>query len=365
MIATEPTVISFPLERPLLRARWRDTVAGNNPTLPFFVAGDENRLVSSVCQSEMAVFDLGNPVLLVGPSGCGKTSLALHLAARQVISMGLVQQVGAVKYLPGVDFARGYAEASAADDMQPFRAEFDETPVLIIDDLHSMADKASAQEELAARIDARTDARLPTLLTCRRLPPEIRTFRPRLTSRALHGLTIPVRPPREESRRLILRELAMIHDVDLSEPLLDSLDRGLDDDVAVRALDAALKQVSLWCRMNDAGVCQAAIDSAIGSASNNDDLSLGRICRVVARLSGLKTADLRSSSRKQSVVRARSLAILVARRQTNNSLDQIGKYFGGRDHSTVLHAIRKTESLLESDSDLHQTLSDVTEKLFS
>jgi chromosomal replication initiator protein len=364
MIATQPTVTSFPLERPLLRARWRDTLAGNNPTLPFFVAGDENRLVTSVCQKESALFELGNPVLLIGPSGCGKTSLALHLAAKQVISMGQVQQVGAVKYLPAVDFARGFAEASAADDMPPFRAEIDDAPVLVIDDLHLIADKASAQEEIASRIDTRTDAMRPTLITCRRLPPEIRTFRPRLVSRTLHGLTLPIHVPKGESRRLILRELAMIHDVTLDESLLSRLDDGLDDKLPVRGLDAAVKQLSLWCRMNDASTSEAAIQSAIDGTSRGDDLSLAKICRVVARRSGLKTADLRSSSRKQSVVRARSLAMLIGRRQTTNSLDQIGKYFGGRDHSTVLHAIRKTEALIESDADLHQTLSDVSEKLF-
>ncbi len=365
MIVAESSIVSFPLERPVLRARWRDTVAGNNPTLPFFVAGEENRLVTSVCQNDLAVFDLGNPVLLVGPSGCGKTSLALHLAARQAIAMGLVQQVDTVKYLPGADFARRYAEASAVDDMLPFRVAIDEAAVLIIDDLHTMSDKSSAQEELAARIDTRTNDQRPTLLTCRRLPPEIRSFRPRLISRSLHGLTLPIRQPQGDSRRLILRELAMMHDVDLPEPLLVSLDTGIDDDLSVRALDAAIKQVSLWCRMNNSAVNQDAIDSAIGSTSRDEMISLGRICRVVARLSGLKTVELRSSSRKQSVVRARSLAMLVSRRQTDNSLDQIGKYFGGRDHSTVLHAIRKTESLLETDSDLHQTLTDVSEKLFS
>jgi chromosomal replication initiator protein len=363
MIVTQSTVTSFPLERPLLRARWRDTLAGNNPTLPFFVAGDENRLVTSVCQQDSALFEFGNPVLLIGPSGCGKTSLALHLAVRQVISMGKVQQTGAVKYLPAVDFARGFADSSAADDMPPFRAEIDEAAVLVIDDLHLIADKPSAQEEIAARIDARTDAMRPTLITCRRLPPEIRTFRPRLVSRTLHGLTLPVQVPKGESRRLILRELAMIHDVILDESLLSLLDSGLDDKLPVRGLDAAVKHLSLWCRMNDASTNEAAIQSAIDSTTPGDDISLGKICRVVARRSGLRTADLRSSSRKQSVVRARSLAMLIGRRQTANSLDQIGKYFGGRDHSTVLHAIRKTEALIETDANLHQALNDVSEKL--
>ncbi|NNE01414.1 MAG: AAA family ATPase [Pirellulaceae bacterium] len=359
---SESTVVSFPLERPLLRQRWRDAQTGNT-ALPYFIAGDENRLALFACRSESSVFELGNPLLLIGPVGSGKTSIALHLAARQAIAMSLAHQTGVVKYLPAVDFAREYAEAANADDMPPFRASLDDAAILLIDDLHLIADKSPAQEELAARIDARTDALKPTVLTCRRLPSELRTMRPRLISRALNGLTISLRPPQGDARRLILRELAMVHDVQLSDELMERLDTGLNEELPVRSLDSAIKQISLWCRMNNALPCDEAITSAIETASRSDEVALGKITRTVARQMGLKTADLRSSSRKQSVVRARSLAMLIARRMTHKSLDQIGKYFGGRDHSTVLHAIRKTESLLADDIDLHQVLHDVTEKI--
>ena len=93
------------------------------------------------------------------------------------------------------------------------------------------------------------------------------------------------------------------------------------------------------------------------------DVDLGKITRTVARIWGHRTKELRSGSRKQSVVRARSLAMLLARQMTSLSLDKIGDYFGGRDHSTVLHAIRKTQSLLEEDGDLTRMMQEATEKL--
>ena len=345
-----------------MRARWRDAQASNS-SLPYFIAGEENRLAGFVCQSETGVFELGNPLLLTGAVGTGKTCIALHLAARQAISMGIAANIESVKYLPAVDFAREYAEAASSDDMPPFRESIDNAPILVIDDLHLIADKTPAQEELAARIEARSNAQKPTLLTCRRLPSEVRSMRSRLVSRALHGLTIALSPPQGKARLLILAELAMTHDLSLDDVLLERLAEGLSDKLSVRALDAAMKQLSLWCRMNNAAVDAKAIENVINQSSQGSEVELSKITQTVARQMGIKTADLRSSSRKQTVVRGRSLAMYIARQATSKSLADIGKYFGGRDHTTVLHAIRKTESVLQDDVDLHRVFNEVNEKI--
>ena len=331
--------------------------------LPYFISGHENQLVTFVCQSDDSLFRLGNPLLLIGPAGVGKTAIALHLACREAILRSWGDDAAAVKYLSAVDFARGYAEAVNAEDVPPFRNELDEAPILVVDDLHLISDKASAQDELAARIDARTLAAAPTILTCRRLPSEIPKMRPMLVSRSLPGLTIPIRPPSGEARRLILRELAMQHAVELDAESLQSLDHGLSDHLSIRSLESSIKKINLWTRMNSCSVDERAIQAAIESTNPDDEIALSRITQAVAKLFGQKTTDLRSSSRKQSVVRARSLAMLLARKLTSKSLQQIGVYFGGRDHSTVLHAIHKTERMVQQDNELHQAMLDVTEKL--
>jgi chromosomal replication initiator protein len=355
-------VTSFPLERPTFRVRRRDT-PNHSGSLPYFIAGEENRLVAFVAQENSAIFALGNPILLVGPSGCGKTAIAMHLAARQAVAQSADERPADVLYYTAVDFARQYAEAIAADDLPPLRQQINETPILVIDDLQLISDKAAAQGELAMRIDERTQHGMPTLLTCRRLPSEIRGMRPILVSRVLPGLTIPISTPKADSRLLLLRELAVQFDLEVEDELLLALHSGLDSKLPVRSLEAAVKQVSLWCRMNNAAASLEAVQSAITIVGKAEEVSIPAIASAVARYFRMRLSDVRSSSRKQHLVRARSLSMLLARRLTSQSMQQIGSYFGGRDHTTVLHAIRKTESMLQQDADLRRAADEVSEKL--
>jgi len=360
--AGEEGLSSFPLERPLLRVRRRDPRRVDS-LLPYFIAGDENRLVSFVCRSEVPVFELGNPLLLIGPTGVGKSSIALHLAARQAVTMGIADTTGSVVFLPAVDFARRYAEAVAADDLPPLRSELEQALILVIDDLNLISDKPSAQEELATRIEARCQRGLPTILTCRRLPSEIRGMRPVLISRCSPGLTVSIKPPAMPARRMILRELAIYRSLAIEPEWLDQLASGLAANVPVRSLDAAIKEIDLQCRMRQSAPDEVAIQAVIDNVGRCQDLTLQQITASVAKRYRQKASDLRSGSRKQPIVRARSLAMFLARQLTSHSLHQIGDHFGGRDHSTVLHAIRKTESLLDHDTDLRCAMHDVTESL--
>lgn len=357
------TIQTFALERPTLKVRQRDAATKNVVRLlPYFITGNENRMVSFVCQSDSAI-SMGQPILLIGSTGNGKTAIAMHLAARACATLNLGDALGSVKYSTANDFAREYSEAIHTDDLPPLRKAIDDAPVLVIDDLQMLAGKNAAQEELAMRIDTRIALQKPTFLTCRRMPSETKGIRPRLASRTLMGLTLPINPPSGEARLMLLRELAVLRNVELSEDLIRLLDSGLAVDASTRDLDAAIKQIDLQARMKQSSVDARLISKTIESMRQGEEVEIAAIVRIVARLLGQKSKDLRSSSRKQSIVRARSLAMLIARRMTTMSLDQIGKYFGGRDHSTVLHAIRKTESQLSTDGELSRVIEDATEKL--
>ena len=356
------SVESFPLERPStsMRRRGPQYVPAS---LPYFVAGEENRLAALVCRGEIEVFAMGNPILLIGPVGCGKTAIATHLAALAVSQISRHGEPGRVVFYSASDFGRAYSEAISADDLKPLSEELDRADVLVIDDLHLMADKTAAQEELAIRIETRFDAGLPTILTSKRMPSEVRGIRSRLASRTAPGLTIPIELPQSASRRQLLTELAMHFGLELDENLVAILDAGLESSIAVRAMEATMKQISLWCRMNESGVTIEAVQQAINGSRQSRDLSMAQITNAVSKYFRLRSSDLRSDSRKQNLVRARSLAMWLARQLTSLSMHQIGEYFGGRDHTTVLHAIRKTASNVETDPVMRRAADELTEKL--
>lgn len=381
MVAPTPiTVSSFALERPSLRRRRRETPVVQ-PVTPLFYYGRENRLAGYVCdQSVEPLIEIARPLLLVGPSGVGKTALALHLAQRIGINSiwdsinadaslepgsGVTSKVlsSRVLYQPAVDFAREFASSVDSKDMPRMRRRLDEAIVWVVDDLHAIADKAPAQEELAARLEARDAAGRITIVTCRRLPSEIRGLRPPLVSRTLPGLTVTLRPPEGETRHAILRELILAHLPDSDPDSWRLLDGGLEAAATVRELEAAVKQVAMWCRMTEAPVCIEAIESAIGKVGAKEEVSIKAITTAVARQLGVKSSEMRSGSRRQNIVRARSLAMYLSRKLTDSSLTHIGDAFGGRDHSTVLHAIRKMESAFDEDAELRRAAAQITERL--
>jgi len=383
------------------------------PLLPVFIAGEENRFVWFACQSPIGQIAVTprelsptgdetaaqvpsdssetlnsaednrwgliamSPLLLVGPSGCGKTVIATHLATRildEIAPLSVAQSGGSPVsntagrsttslFMPGVDFARYYARAVDSDEITRFRRDIDSAPVLVVDDVHLMVGKPASQDELASRIESRSRSGRPTILTSRRLPTQVAGLRPLLVSRMLPGLTIPIRQPGAEARRELLLEFSRRRQLAIGDDELDLLCEGLEADLPARNLDSAMAHVDLYCRMKGCPANIHAVRAAIGSIQPTSDLSTDRVAKIVSRRYKLKLSDLKSSTRRQEVVRARSLAMYLTRQLTGSSYHQIGKYFGGRDHTTVLHACRKTESMIQEDTELRVTADEVTEQL--
>ncbi len=379
-----PALRQIALRQPrLLKSQALRGVSPQQPLLPVFFAGEENRFASFVCgasdpnDGDETFPDLlagMGPLLLVGPSGSGKTALANHLAARfseqsfRAGPDGAGPDIAGAEpnvcwCMPAIDFARLYARAVDADDISQFRNEIQSVAVLVIDDVQSIVDKPAAQEELAARLEARSNASLPTILTCRRLPTQVPGLRPLLVSRMLPGLTIPLRLPGREAIRAIVVELVRRRDFILGEDEVRLLCAGLPDDVPARQLEGVVRHLELWSRMKASPPNVLAIREAIASIEQKAEISTDQVAKIVARRYKLKLADLKSSTRRQEVVRARSLAMFLSRQLSGSSYDKIGKYFGGRDHTTVLHACRKTETLIDNDSELRIAATEVTDLL--
>lgn len=358
---------SIPLERPVDWSRRRD-VPKLNPILPYFITGNENQLAVFVSQSLSHVLPDGNPILIVGVTGSGKTSMVIHLATR--ISQYLRNQNSStsaenptVLYTTSNDFHREYTENVAADLLQSMREKIHKAEIWIVEDLHHLQEKHRAQEELASRIESRTLEGKITLLTSDRRPCDLSGMRADFCSRCVAGLTLPMMLPDCDARQQIITELMIRHHLELSDQLLSDLLQSLESNLSVRALDHLIRSIDLWCRANSAEPNHESISHAINSAIKNQSISLSMINAAVAKYFKIQRSGLRGSSRKQAMVRARSLAMLIARQLTDKTMLQIGDFYGGRDHTTVLHAIRSTEERLKNDDSLSQALSQIKHQL--
>ncbi len=332
--------------------------------MPDFYAGPENALVAHLALGSMNLHELGSSCLIVGPSGVGKTAIARFLAAKE-----LGEEAGGGRFLfePATEFARRYAEAVEADDLEHFRQRYDRPDVLVIDDIQAIVGKHAAQVELSMRMDVRLEKQRLFIATCNVLPLQLRGLRAALASRLLGGLTVPIAPPGDEAREAILEALCLQLEFPFSIEQLRALDKSLPPRSTVRRLVSALQQVNLHRKASNVGKEETAlstehIESAVRAAGIP---TIASIAAAVAKRFKVRASDLRGDTRRQSVVQARALAMYLSRQLTDSSLQQIGRYFGGRDHSTVLHGLRKIEEGLPDQPELSRAIIELTDQLRS
>ncbi len=331
--------------------------------LDVFVYGTENESLSDLFSSQR-IHDLASlsPVYLYGPNAAGKSVLAASIAAR----FGRSHQATNIVISNGVDFARALTTAIDSDDMDRFRARFRESRLLVIDGLQDLLSKPASQDELIQTLDRRELDHSPTILTGLTLPNAMRGLKPALASRCIGGLSLPIEYPGPEARRRILTLLAKTLDIRLNSDELNHLASRLSDPISVPELQGLLLK---WLhqerveRTLATSTSSVALDRLLDARKLAKTPEISEIAKRVAKETNLKLSDLRGATRKSQIVRARSLAMLLARQMTTLSYQQIGEYFGRRDHSTVLYACKKTETDLVSDLDLSRTAEEVKRQL--
>ena len=325
--------------------------------LPQFLAGPENRLVPAVVRSLLDDPPGGyNPLLLCGPSGTGKSHLARGLAAQWKARCRR-----RVVCTTAGDFSRELSDAIETQATDDFRKRYRKAALLVLEDVDRLAEKHYAQEELVHTLDVRLAAGRQVVVTASAVAARLAGISPRLQSRLGSGLTVPLAPPGPSVRLAILRELARQQEIELSASAAEVLADGLS--VTVPELIDVLVQLQIPARL-DGGKIDA--DSAHWFLSQRNGWRQSRLRDIAlstARFFDLRLSDLRGPSRRQAMATARGVAMYLARQMTDKSLGHIGRYFGDRDHTTVMYGCRKTEKLLKSDATIHQAVHQLRERL--
>jgi chromosomal replication initiator protein len=295
------------------------------------------------------------PLVLFGPSGTGKTSLALTLVSDQIdeLEKSLLDDsdnANKALFMTALDFDRRYRSALETDSIFDFRRRLIRCVGLVVDDVHRLVDKPAAQNEFVLVLDERCRKNRPSVVTTDHSPQLSTGLSSQLVSRLSGGLCLPVHPPGAAARMEIIRDLAQIHNVNLTGDATQLLaDRMI---VTAPKLSHFLAQIKTKLHSIDDDptlpVDAAKLTRLFRKSDSDLDLFSRLIIHQVSKVFHLKQAELKSNSRKQSIVMARGVAIYLNRILLGTSFLKIGSYFGNRDHSTIMHSFRKIEKLVTS-----------------
>jgi chromosomal replication initiator protein len=319
-------------------------------TFSSFVQGKSNQL--ALAAAKQVAENPGssyNPLFLYGGVGLGKTHL-MHAVGAALIERNPNAKV---VYLHSERFVADMVKALQLNAINEFKRFYRSVDALLIDDIQFFAGKERSQEEFFHTFNALLESGQQMILTCDRYPKEIAGLEDRLKSRFGWGLTVAVEPPELETRVAILLKKADEGNIALPEDAAFFLAKKIRSNV--RELEGALKRVVANSHFTGEAITTPFIQESLRDllALQDRQVSIDNIQKTVASYYKIKISDLLSKRRSRSVARPRQLAMALAKELTNHSLPEIGDAFGGRDHTTVLHACRKIKELREADRDIH------------
>ncbi|MGV6817539.1 MAG: chromosomal replication initiator protein DnaA [Thiotrichales bacterium] len=312
-----------------------------------FIEGKSNQLANAAAsQVSLQPGRAYNPLFIYGGVGLGKTHL-MHAIGNSILNQ---EPNAKVVYLHSERFVADMVKALQNNMIEDFKRHYRSLNALLIDDIQFFAGKERSQEEFFHTFNALLEDHQQVILTSDRYPKEVDGLEERLKSRFGWGLTVAIEPPELETRVAILNKKAEQHGILLPSEVSFFIAKRIRSNV--RELEGALRRV-----MANATFTGATIDLAFAKESLRDLVALQdklitivNIQKTVAEYYKIRTSDLTSASRSRSITRPRQMAMALAKELTSHSLPEIGDQFGGRDHTTVMHACKKVAQLRESDT---------------
>lgn len=329
-----------------------------NPKYTFdtFVIGKGNQMAHAaalvVAEEPGSIY---NPLFFYGGVGLGKTHL-MHAIGHQMLA---INPQAKVKYVSSETFANDFINSIKNKTSEEFRQEYRKVDLLLVDDIQFFADKEATQEEFFHTFENLYNDNKQIVLTSDRLPNEIPKLQERLVSRFAWGLSVDITPPDLETRTAILRKKAQAENLEIPDDTLSYIAGQIDSNI--RELEGALVRVQAFATMNSADITTSIAADAIKSlkGTSNSQLSISKIQDEVAKFYHIQLKDLKGKKRVKTIVVPRQIAMYLAREMTESSLPKIGAEFGGKDHTTVIHAHEKISQLMKSDSNIQQEIAEI------
>lgn len=333
-------------QAPVRRSGNRGSSLNNSYTFDRFVEGKSNQLARAA--SFQVAENAGkayNPLFIYGGVGLGKTHL-MHAVGNMILQHNPNANV---VYLHSERFVQDMVKALQHNAITEFKRFYRSVDALLIDDIQFFAKKERSQEEFFHTFNALLEGNQQVILTCDRYPKEVDGLEERLKSRFGWGLTVAIEPPELETRVAILMSKAAKAGIELPQDVAFLIAKRIHSNI--RELEGALRRVMANANFTGRPITLDFAKEALRDLLALQDklVTIENIQKTVAEYYKIRVADLHSARRSRSITRPRQMAMALAKELTNHSLPEIGKEFGGRDHTTVLHACRKIKELMEGD----------------
>lgn len=339
--------------------------ASINPKYTFdtFVIGNSNRFAhaASLAVSEVPA-KVYNPLFLYGGVGLGKTHL-MHAIGQKIKSNNPSSRV---LYISSEKFTNELINSIRDGNPEKFRQKYRTIDCLLIDDIQFLAKKEHTQEEFFHTFNTLYDSNKQIVISSDRTPKEIPTLEDRLISRFEWGLITDIQPPDIETRIAILRKKAILENLDIPNDVIFLIAKNIENNI--RELEGALLRVVAFSSLNKTSINMDTAVQALHNIINTTtekSITIERIQEVVCRHFKIKNEELLAKKRTRNIVFPRQIAMYLCRELTDSSLPRIGEMFGGRDHTTVIHAIEKIGRESKEDSEIDKIINSIKQKINS